>query len=242
MAKKSIMIVEDDPAISEMLSLNLTKEGYEVITAVSADEALKKLEEKDTDFFIVDIMLPGSMDGFDLIRILKSSEDYRNTPVLILSAKDDAADKVAGLELGSDDYVTKPFNVRELIARIKSIFRRQAASAQMKEEGPKKITAKDLIIDTERLEVWVNGKPVSLTPLEFDLLVFLAKNEGKVFSRDVLLDKLWGYDYYGDTRTVDVHIRRLRTKIEEDPSNPKYIITVRGKGYKFRDPGKERNY
>lgn len=132
------MIVEDDPAISEMLSLNLTKEGYEVITAVSADEALKKLEEKDADFFIVDIMLPGSMDGFDLIRILKSSEDYRNTPVLILSAKDDAADKVAGLELGSDDYVTKPFNVRELIARIKSIFRRQAASAQMKEEGPKK--------------------------------------------------------------------------------------------------------
>ena len=111
----------------------------------------------------------------------------------------------------------------------------------MKEEGPKKIIAKDLIIDTERLEVWVRGELVGLTPLEFDLLVFLAKNEGKVFNRDVLLDKLWGYDYYGDTRTVDVHIRRLRTKIEEDPSNPKYIITVRGKGYKFRDPGKEKN-
>lgn len=242
LAKKTIMIVEDDPAISEMLSLNLTKEGYEVVTAISADEALKKLEEKDVDFFIIDIMLPGSMDGFDLIRVLKSNENYRTTPVLILSAKDDAADKVAGLELGSDDYVTKPFNVRELLARIKSIFRRQAASAQMKEEGPKKITAKDLVIDTERLEVWVRNQPVSLTPLEFDLLVFLAKNEGKVFSRDVLLDKLWGYDYYGDTRTVDVHIRRLRTKIEEDPSNPKYIITVRGKGYKFRDPGKEREF
>ncbi|MCP5455949.1 MAG: response regulator transcription factor [Thermotogae bacterium] len=241
MAKKTIMIVEDDPAISEMLSINLSKEGYDVLSAGSADEALKVVEEKDVDFFIVDIMLPGSMDGFDLIRILKSSEAHKSTPVLILSAKDDAADKVAGLELGSDDYVTKPFNVRELLARIKSIFRRQTTASQMKEEGPKKIIAKDLIIDTERLEVWVRGELVSLTPLEFDLLVFLAKNEGKVFNRDVLLDKLWGYDYYGDTRTVDVHIRRLRTKIEEDPSNPKYIITVRGKGYKFRDPGKEKN-
>jgi len=235
------MIVEDDPAISEMLSINLSKEGYDVLTAGSADEALKVIEEKDVDFFIVDIMLPGSMDGFDLIRILKSSENHKLTPMLILSAKDDSADKVAGLELGSDDYVTKPFNVRELLARIKSIFRRQTSASQMKEEGPKKIIAKDLIIDTERLEVWVRGELVGLTPLEFDLLVFLAKNEGKVFNRDVLLDKLWGYDYYGDTRTVDVHIRRLRTKIEEDPSNPKYIITVRGKGYKFRDPGKEKN-
>ncbi|MGM0640593.1 MAG: winged helix-turn-helix domain-containing protein [Thermotogota bacterium] len=241
MAKKTIMIVEDDPAISEMLSINLSKEGYDVLSAGSADEALKVVEEKDVDFFIVDIMLPGSMDGFDLIRILKSNENHKATPVLILSAKDDAADKVAGLELGSDDYVTKPFNVRELLARIKSIFRRQTTASQMKEEGPKKISAKDLVIDTERLEVWVRGELVSLTPLEFDLLVFLAKNEGKVFNRDVLLDKLWGYDYYGDTRTVDVHIRRLRTKIEEDPSNPKYIITVRGKGYKFRDPGKDKN-
>ncbi|MDK2945378.1 response regulator transcription factor [Geotoga petraea] len=241
MAKKTIMIVEDDPAISEMLSINLSKEGYDVLSAGSADEALKVVEEKDVDFFIVDIMLPGSMDGFDLIRIIKSNENHKATPVLILSAKDDAADKVAGLELGSDDYVTKPFNVRELLARIKSIFRRQTTASQMKEEGPKKISAKDLVIDTERLEVWVRGELVSLTPLEFDLLVFLAKNEGKVFNRDVLLDKLWGYDYYGDTRTVDVHIRRLRTKIEEDPSNPKYIITVRGKGYKFRDPGKDKN-
>src|SRR6056297_1813294 len=141
MAKKTIMIVEDDPAISEMLSINLSKEGYDVLSAGSADEALKVVEEKDVDFFIVDIMLPGSMDGFDLIRILKSNENHKATPVLILSAKDDAADKVAGLELGSDDYVTKPFNVRELLARIKSIFRRQTTASQMKEEGPKKISA-----------------------------------------------------------------------------------------------------
>ncbi|SHE87001.1 DNA-binding response regulator, OmpR family, contains REC and winged-helix (wHTH) domain [Marinitoga hydrogenitolerans DSM 16785] len=240
MGKRVIMIIEDDPAISEMLNFNLTKEGYDIILASDADEAVKMIEEKEVDFFIVDIMLPGSMDGFDFIRTVKSNEKFKNAPVLILSAKDDPADKVAGLELGSDDYVTKPFNVRELIARIKSIFRRQQQAMQIKEEGPKKIVAKDLEIDTERYEVLIRGNPVELTPLEFELLTFLAKNEGKVFSRDVLLDKLWGYDYFGDTRTVDVHIRRLRTKIEEDPSNPKYIITVRGKGYKFRDPGKEK--
>jgi DNA-binding response OmpR family regulator len=144
-----------------------------------------------------------------------------------------------GLELGADDYITKPFSVREVLARIRAVFRRIQQSAQAKEERPKKILARDLEIDTEKYEVRVRNRMVNLTPLEFELLRFLAENEGKVFSRDVLLDKLWGYDYYGDTRTVDVHIRRLRTKIEEDASTPKYIITVRGKGYKFRDPGKE---
>lgn len=188
--------------------------------------------------FIVDIMLPG-MDGFELVRNLRSTEKHRHTPVIFLSAKSEEFDKVLGLELGADDYITKPFSVREALARIRAIFRRIQQSVQAKEERPKKITARDLEIDTEKYEVRVRGKLVNLTPLEFELLRFLAENEGKVFSRDVLLDKLWGYDYYGDTRTVDVHIRRLRTKIEEDPSNPKYIITVRGKGYKFRDPGKE---
>jgi DNA-binding response OmpR family regulator len=166
-------------------------------------------------------------------------EKYRRTPVIFLSAKSEEFDKVLGLELGADDYITKPFSVREVLARIRAVFRRIQQSVQAKEERPKKITARDLEIDTEKYEVRARGKLVSLTPLEFELLRFLAENEGKVFSRDVLLDKLWGYDYYGDTRTVDVHIRRLRTKIEEDASNPRYIITVRGKGYKFRDPGKE---
>ncbi|HNR80729.1 MAG TPA: response regulator transcription factor, partial [Mesotoga infera] len=147
--------------------------------------------------------------------------------------------QIAGFEAGADDYITKPFSVREVLARIRAVFRRIQQSAQAKEERPKKIIARELEIDTEKYEVRVRNRMVSLTPLEFELLRFLAENEGKVFSRDVLLDKLWGYDYYGDTRTVDVHIRRLRTKIEEDASNPKYIITVRGKGYKFRDPGKE---
>ncbi|MFN3328726.1 MAG: winged helix-turn-helix domain-containing protein, partial [Fervidobacterium pennivorans] len=148
-------------------------------------------------------------------------------------------DKVLGLELGADDYIVKPFSIRELLARIRAVFRRMQLGNVVKEEKPKKIVAKDLEIDIDKYEVRVKGKKVSLTPLEFDLLRFLAENEGKVFSRDVLLDKLWGYDYFGDTRTVDVHIRRLRTKIEEDPSNPRYVVTVRGKGYKFRDPGKE---
>ncbi|HIP92636.1 MAG TPA: response regulator transcription factor [Thermotoga sp.] len=238
MAKKKILVVDDDPAIIELVGYNLSKEGYEVLKAYDAEEALKISQSEDVDMFIVDIMLPG-MDGFDLVRRIRSMEKFRSTPVIFLSAKGEEFDKVLGLELGADDYITKPFSVRELLARIKAIFRRMTMSVKEKEERPKKITAKDLEIDVERYEVKVRGKKVNLTPLEFELLRFLAENEGKVFSRDVLLDKLWGYDYYGDTRTVDVHIRRLRTKIEEDPSNPRYIITVRGKGYKFRDPGKE---
>lgn len=238
MAKKSILVVDDEPSIVELLSFNLKKEGYDVLKAYDAEEALKIAEDNETDMFIVDIMLPG-MDGFELVRNLRATEKFRQTPVIFLSAKSEEFDKVLGLELGADDYITKPFSVREVLARIRAVFRRIQQSSQTKEERPKKILARDLEIDTEKYEVRVRGKMVSLTPLEFELLRFLAENEGKVFSRDVLLDKLWGYDYYGDTRTVDVHIRRLRTKIEEDASNPKYIITVRGKGYKFRDPGKE---
>jgi len=237
-AKKNILVIDDEPSIVELLSFNLKKEGYDVLKAYDAEEALKIVEDNDVDMFIVDIMLPG-MDGFELVRNLRGTEKHRHTPVIFLSAKSEEFDKVLGLELGADDYITKPFSVREALARIRAIFRRIQQSVQAKEERPKKITARDLEIDTEKYEVRVRGKLVNLTPLEFELLRFLAENEGKVFSRDVLLDKLWGYDYYGDTRTVDVHIRRLRTKIEEDPSNPKYIITVRGKGYKFRDPGKE---
>jgi DNA-binding response OmpR family regulator len=238
MAKKKILVVDDDPAILELVGYNLSKEGYEVIKAYDGEEALKIANDEDVDMFIVDIMLPG-IDGFELVRKIRAIEKYKNTPVIFLSAKGEEFDKVLGLELGADDYITKPFSVRELLARVKAIFRRLSTATQSKEERPKKIIAKDLEIDVEKYEVKVRGKKVNLTPLEFELLRFLAENEGKVFSRDVLLDKLWGYDYYGDTRTVDVHIRRLRTKIEEDPSNPKYIITVRGKGYKFRDPGKE---
>ncbi|ABS61333.1 MULTISPECIES: response regulator transcription factor [Fervidobacterium] len=238
MAKKTIMIIDDQPEILELVSFTLQKEGYDVIPAEDAEKALQELKEKDVDMFIVDIMLP-NMDGFEFVRTIRAKDKHKLTPVIFLSAKGEEFDKVLGLELGADDYIVKPFSVRELLARIRAVFRRMQLGTVVKEEKPKKIVAKDLEIDIDKYEVRVKGKKVSLTPLEFDLLRFLAENEGKVFSRDVLLDKLWGYDYFGDTRTVDVHIRRLRTKIEDDPSNPRYVVTVRGKGYKFRDPGKE---
>lgn len=238
MGKRKIMVIDDQPEILELISFTLEKEGYEVVPVEDAEKALEEIKDKEIDMFLVDIMLPG-MDGFEFVRNIRSQEKYKSTPVIFLSAKGEEFDKVLGLELGADDYITKPFSIRELLARIKAVFRRMQLSTQVKEEKPKKIVAKDLEIDVDKYDVKIKGKKVNLTPLEFDLLRFLAENEGKVFSRNVLLDKLWGYDYFGDTRTVDVHIRRLRTKIEEDPSNPKYIVTVRGKGYKFRDPGKE---
>ncbi|MEJ5257852.1 MAG: response regulator transcription factor [Fervidobacterium sp.] len=238
MAKKTIMVIDDQPEILELVSFTLQKEGYEVVPVEDAEKALQELKEKDVDMFIVDIMLP-NMDGFEFVRNIRASDKHKLTPVIFLSAKGEEFDKVLGLELGADDYIVKPFSIRELLARIRAVFRRIQLGTVVKEEKPKKIVAKDLEIDIDKYEVRVKGKKVSLTPLEFDLLRFLAENEGKVFSRDVLLDKLWGYDYFGDTRTVDVHIRRLRTKIEDDPSNPRYVVTVRGKGYKFRDPGKE---
>ncbi|MGC8819999.1 MAG: winged helix-turn-helix domain-containing protein [Fervidobacterium sp.] len=238
MAKKTIMIIDDQPEILELVSFTLQKEGYDVVPVEDAEKALQELKEKDVDMFIVDIMLP-NMDGFEFVRTIRAMDKHKLTPVIFLSAKGEEFDKVLGLELGADDYIVKPFSVRELLARIRAVFRRMQFGNVVKEEKPKKIVAKDLEIDIDKYEVRVKGKKISLTPLEFDLLRFLAENEGKVFSRDVLLDKLWGYDYFGDTRTVDVHIRRLRTKIEEDPSNPRYVVTVRGKGYKFRDPGKE---
>ncbi|MCX7653720.1 MAG: response regulator transcription factor [Fervidobacterium sp.] len=238
MAKKTIMIIDDQPEILELVSFTLQKEGYDIVPVEDAEKALQELKEKDIDMFIVDIMLP-NMDGFEFVRTIRATDKHKLTPVIFLSAKGEEFDKVLGLELGADDYIVKPFSVRELLARIRAVFRRMQLGTVVKEEKPKKIVAKDLEIDIDKYEVRVKGRKVSLTPLEFDLLRFLAENEGKVFSRDVLLDRLWGYDYFGDTRTVDVHIRRLRTKIEEDPSNPRYVVTVRGKGYKFRDPGKE---
>jgi len=237
--KRKILVVDDEPSIVELLSYNLKKEGYDVLKAYNAEETMEFADnDEDIDLFIIDVMLP-DVDGFDLTRKLRSHEKHQNKPIIFLTAKTDEFDKILGLELGADDYITKPFSVREVLVRIKAIFRRIQRSLEQKAEKPKRIAVKDLEIDLERYEILVRGESKNLTPLEFELLRFLAENEGKVFSRDVLLDTLWGYDYYGDTRTVDVHIRRLRTKIEEDPSNPQYIMTVRGKGYKFKNPGGE---
>ncbi len=237
MGRKKIMVIDDEPSIVQLVDFNLRKEGYDVIKAYSADEALDLSKKNDVDLFIIDVMLPGSMDGFELCRVFKVTEKTKNKPIIFLTAKGEEFERVLGLELGADDYIPKPFSIRELVARIKAIFRRIHMAEVYSEEKPKKIVASDIEIDLEKCEVKVKGKLIELTPLEFDLLQFLAENKGKVFNREVLLDTLWGYDYYGDTRTVDVHIRRLRTKVEEDPSNPRYIITVRGKGYKFIDPG-----
>jgi len=237
--KKKILVVDDEPSIVELLTYNLKKEGYEVLKAYNAEEALNLADTDDEiDLFVIDVMLP-DVDGFDVTRKIRAHEKHQNKPIIFLTAKTDEFDKILGLELGGDDYVTKPFSVREVMARIKAIFRRIQRSMEQTVERPKKIVVKDLEIDLERYEIKVRGEVKNLTPLEFELLRYLAENEGKVYSRDVLLDTLWGYDYYGDTRTVDVHVRRLRTKVEEDASNPKYIITVRGKGYKFKNPGKE---
>ncbi len=238
--KKKILVIDDEPSIVELLSYNLKKDGFEVLKAYNAEEAIGIANtDEEVDMFIIDVMLP-DVDGFELTRQIRAHEKHYAKPIIFLTAKTDEFDKILGLELGADDYITKPFSVREVLARIKAIFRRIQRSMEQKVERPKHIQAKELEIDLERYEVRVRDQVISLTPLEFELLRFLAENEGKVFSRDVLLDTLWGYDYYGDTRTVDVHIRRLRTKIEEEPSNPRYIFTVRGKGYKFKNPGSDR--
>ncbi len=236
--KRKILVVEDDVDVAKIVVEGLKRSGFDAVSVESAEDALSTLEEENFDMLIIDIILPGK-DGKTLLSDVRKMENYRNVPVIFLTALSDEIDRIIGLEIGADDYVTKPFSVRELVARVKALFRRMEMDSEGVRKKPKKIVAKDLEIDTERYEVKVRGKKVSLTPMEFDLLSFLAENEGKVFSREALLDRLWGYDYFIDTRTVDVHIRRLRTKIEKDPSKPEYIITVRGKGYKFRDPGKD---
>lgn len=233
MAGKKILIVEDDKTLLEVLRYNLTKEGYDVSTAVDGVQALDCAERERPDLIVLDIMLP-RLDGLDVCRIIRKKEIA--IPILMLTARVEEIDKVVGLELGADDYMTKPFSMRELLARVRAMLRRvemMQREAASSEEAAHRIMVGELEIDVARHEVSLRGSPVGLSLKEFDLLAFLAKNRGQVFSRDVLLDKVWGYDYVGDTRTVDVHIRWLRQKIEVDPSNPKYLSTVRGVGYKF---------
>jgi two-component system OmpR family response regulator len=233
MAGNNVLIVEDDQTLLEVLQYNLTKEGYEVLTTSNGVQALEVAERERPDLIVLDIMLPG-LDGFEVCRILRKKE--MTMPILMLTAKVDEVDRVVGLELGADDYMSKPFSMRELLARVRAMLRRvemMQRRAASTEEALSPISVGELNIDVARHQVTFSGTTISLSPKEFDLLAFLAKNRGQVFSRDVLLDKVWGYDYVGDTRTVDVHIRWLRQKIEVDPSNPKYLLTVRGVGYKF---------
>jgi two-component system OmpR family response regulator len=220
-----ILVVEDDRTLLDVLKYNLTKEGYSVVTAVDGVEALEVARRDKPDFIILDIMLP-KMSGFEVCRILRKE---MTVPILMLTAKTEEVDKVVGLEIGADDYMTKPFSMRELLARIRAMLRR--VEMQVPTAGTLKLG--DIEIDINRHAITKGGNILSLTPKEFDLLAFLAKNKGLVFSRDQLLEKVWGYDYAGDTRTVDVHIRWLREKLEDNPAKPKRLVTVRGVGYKL---------
>ncbi|HHV71263.1 MAG TPA: response regulator transcription factor [Clostridia bacterium] len=228
MRLEKILLVDDEVSIVEFVKINLERAGYEVIAAYDGNEAIQLAKRERPALIILDIMLPG-LDGFEVLREIRK---FSNVPVIMLTAKGEDIDKILGLELGADDYLTKPFNPRELTARVKAILRRIDKQNEGREEAGRIVIA-DLDLDLNRREVFVRGKPVELTPKEFDLLEFLSSNPGKVYSRETLLRELWGYDYYGDSKTVDVHIRRLREKIEEEPSKPKYILTVWGVGYKF---------
>lgn len=225
---EKILLVDDEVSIVEFVQINLERAGYQVISAYDGNEAIQLAKKERPSLVVLDIMLPG-LDGFEVLREIRR---FSNVPVIMLTAKGEDIDKILGLELGADDYITKPFNPRELTARIKAILRRVDKQNGDRDDASR-IIAGDLEIELNKREVFVRGDSVELTPKEFDLLEFLASNPGKVFSRESLLRELWGYDYYGDSKTVDVHVRRLREKVEEEPSKPKYILTVWGVGYKF---------
>ncbi len=224
---KHILIVEDEKPIAETLSFNLQREGYETTIAGDGRTGLKLALEKKPDAIILDLMLP-ELDGIDLCRQLRAAGVA--TPVIMLTARDGEAERVLGLEIGADDYVTKPFNLRELMARVRSVLRR----SELTSTAPRTLVFDLLEIDLEGHEVRREGTPVGLSAKEFDLLRILVQHRGQVLTREQLLDLAWGRDFYGDPRTVDVHIRWLREKIERDPASPDLILTVRGSGYKFR--------
>lgn len=228
---KTVLIIEDEQPIVDILKFNLSKEGYNTLEALDGVRGLELALTSEPDLVLLDVMLPG-MDGFEVCRKIR---ERSAVPVIMLTAREEEVDKVLGLELGADDYMTKPFSVRELTARVKANLRRTSIDAIPKEEPETSIliTSGDLTINVERYEVSKNGTVLEITIREFELLKFLATQPEKIFTREKLLENVWGYEYYGDVRTVDVTVRRLREKIEDDPSMPKYIITKRGVGYYF---------
>lgn len=231
MMAKKILVVDDEKPISDIIKFNLNKEGFEVITAFDGEEALTKTETESPDLILLDLMLP-KIDGLEVARQIRKS---KNTPIIIISAKDDEIDKILGLEMGADDYVTKPFSNRELVARVKANLRRSDIIPE-KTDKNSIIKIGNLEIDTDAYTVKKNNKTIELTNREYELLVYLARHVGQVMTREHLLQKIWDYDYFGDGRTVDVTIRRLREKVEDIPSNPTFLITKRGIGYYLNDP------
>jgi len=228
MSNELVLVVDDEKTLVKALSFNLEKEGFRVEQAYDGEEALSKVFEIKPDIVVLDLMLP-EVDGFEVCRRIRKKLDV---PIIMLTARGEDIDKVLGLELGADDYLTKPFNSRELVARIKAILRR---STVRDEENRKLIQIGRLQVDLLQHRVRMGDQEIALTSKEFALLSFLASNAGNVYSREQLLEQVWGYDYYGDVRTVDVHIRHLREKLEKDPGNPELIITVWGTGYKIRE-------
>jgi DNA-binding response OmpR family regulator len=232
---RNVLVVEDDKDIARLLDLHLRDEGYSVTVAFDGKTGLTQVLSKPYDIVILDLILPG-MDGLEVCREIRNRKDY--TPILMLTAKSTDVDRIVGLEMGADDYLTKPFNVRELLARVKALFRRVDALRAKDPAVPlKRIESGELVIEPEKRKVAVRGNPVHLTAREFELLQEFACHPGRVYTRAQLLDKVWGYSYQGYEHTVNSHINRLREKIEKNPAKPRYILTVRGVGYRFAEPG-----
>lgn len=227
MIQQTILVVDDEEHILELIKFNLKKNGYYVITATNGIDALKAVKEHIPQLVLLDLMLPG-MDGYEVCKEIRKESLLCNIPIIMITAKGEEVDKILGLELGADDYITKPFSVRELLARVKALLRRAVMSYE-----DKSISFGEIYVNFDKHEVTKNQEKIELTLKEFELFEMLCKNKGRVITREVLLEKIWGYEYVGETRTVDVHIRHLRQKIEEDDKKPKYIQTVRGIGYRF---------
>ncbi|ABP67619.1 two component transcriptional regulator, winged helix family [Caldicellulosiruptor saccharolyticus DSM 8903] len=228
---KNILIVDDEPHIVELIKFNLQKEGYNTFEAENGNTALDIIKNNKIDLVILDIMM-SDKDGYEVLKEIRFNKGTRNLPVILLSAKSEEIDRILGLELGADDYITKPFSVKELVARVKALFRR---IENLKPEVEEKIRFGDIEVDFTKRSVKKRNQEISLSFKEFELLKLLIENRGRVLDRDFILQRVWGYEFDGDSRTVDVHIRFLRRKLEDDEKNPKYIETVRGVGYRFRE-------
>src|SRR5436190_15601928 len=225
----TVLVVEDEPALAETVQYSLEREGFRVSVAADGNRALERFRSDQPSIVLLDLMLP-ELAGLDVLRIMRGES---TVPIVIVTAKDAEADKVAGLELGADDYVTKPFSMRELVSRVRALLRRAGMAAQP--EPVEVLRGGSIELDVGRHEARVDGEPMSLPPKEFELLETLLRRKGRLLTRDFLIEEVWGADYYGDTRTLDVHVKRLRQKIEENPHEPSHLLTVRGLGYRFVD-------
>ncbi len=234
MSDLSVLVVEDEQSFAEALTLGLGREGFAVTVSSDGADALRRFDEVDPDIVLLDVMLP-TISGIDVCREIRTKS---KVPIIMVSAKGEELDAVVGLEVGADDYVTKPYRLRELVARMRAVVRRaegEAGQTVADVHRPEPVTVGDVTVDPERHEVVIRGESVDLPLKEFDLLHLLVDHAGRVLTREVLIERIWGSDYYGDTKTLDVHIKRLRSKVESDPKEPTRIVTIRGLGYKYDD-------